>query len=162
MFARLARGVGWFFAHTLAALIGTAILSTPISRMSRPASVAGILWKELFISVICACLIGFLMYRTQKSKVGIWVWILPTAWFALHILSLLMSAHSQSALTQNSGLWREIWGFDCIERLTQPRCRSFFLFTVPFIRSVAYSLGIMVGIRFVTPVASPVREITVL
>ena len=156
---RLIRNIGLYLGHMLTALIGTAILSTPIEKMSRSTSVAGILWKELILSIVCAGLIGFLVYRTWRSRIGIWVWILPAGWLALHILSSL--THPHSALTQSGGLWAQIFGFDCIERLAETRCRDFFLFTVPFIRSISYSLGTLVGIRLVRPVTARVREVKV-
>jgi hypothetical protein len=155
---RLIRNVGLYLGHLLNALIGTAIVTTPIWKFNHPASVAGILWQETIISICCAALIGFGVYMWRRSKIGAWIWTLPTVWFAFHALSVLSLAHSQSVLVPTGGLWPQIFGFDCTDKAAVTYCRNFFEFTVAFVRSVAYSLGTVGGFYFANPVTPPVIE----
>ena len=161
MLLKLLRRAGIFLGHLLVALIGTAVLSTEIVKAHRPASVAGILWEEFIVSICCAGLIGFGMYRTWRSKTGAWVWTLPTAFFAFHAFSVLSLAHGQSVLAETRGVWSQIFGFNCIDQIAVTHCRDFFEFTVAFIRSVAYSLGSLVGIYFANPIPSPIGKVKV-
>lgn len=158
---KLIRNVGLYLGHLLTALIGTAIVTTPLWKIHRSTSVAGVLWQEVIMSICCAGLIGFGAYMGWRSKVGAWIWIVPTAWFAFHALSVVSLKQSQSVLAQTGGLWAQIFGFDCTDQAAVTYCRNFFEFTVAFVRSLAYSLGTLVGIYFAKPVTPPVSKVKV-
>jgi hypothetical protein len=144
---RLLRCIALYFGHLLVAVIGTAMITTSLGKMFHPKSLAGIISKEWVLSILCATVIGLLMYRTWRWRPAVWVWIVPAVWLAFGVLMLLPSAYSHSVLVSGSGLWYQLSGSDCAHRVSQFGCRNFFLFTVPFIRSVAYSFGTLVGIR---------------
>ena len=154
------RKVGVFLGHLLVAWLGTAILTAPIAMAYHPASVAGVLWRELILSVFGGGLIGFGMYRTWRSKIGLWSWTLPTVLFAFHALSVWL-INSQSALVPTSGLWYRMFGFNCVNQVSGMRCVPFFIFTIPLVRALAYSLGTLVGVRFAKLPASTVAEVKI-
>jgi hypothetical protein len=154
------RKVGVLLGHLLVAWLGTAILTAPIARAYHPASVAGVLWRELILSIVGGGLIGFGMYRTWRSKIGAWIWTLPTVLFAFHALSVSLIS-SQSALVPTNGLWYRMFGFDCVNQVSGMRCVPFFIFTIPLVRAVAYSLGTLVGVRFAKPPVSTVAEVKI-
>jgi len=153
---KLIRSVGLHIGHLLTALIGTAILSIPLERILPPRTIAGVISKEWIVSIVCAGTIGFLTYRTWRSEIGLWIWILPAAWFAIGVLLLRPTLRSQSALSPNHGLWYEISGLSCVGGLREIGCRVFFLQTTPFIRSAAYSIGTLIGMQICQP---PVRGV---
>jgi hypothetical protein len=141
---RLLRKVGPYFGHLLTAVFGTAILSTGFGKLFHPASIIGVIWKEWVLDIVLGGLLGSLAYRISRSKVALWVWVLPSAWFLVRVLSLIPVRQSLSALSVNTGLWYEISGQDCVHRLSDMGCSNFFAFTVPLIRSIGYSLGTLI------------------
>ena len=146
---KLLRSIGLYLGHLLTALIGTAILRFPLEKILRQRSISGVIWREWILSIVCAGLIGFLTYRTWRSKIGMWVWALPTAWFGFGVLMLLGTIHAQSALSPNHGLWYEISGQSCAAGMVEIGCRVFFLCTIPLLRSTGYSVGTLIGWRLV-------------
>lgn len=135
MLVQSIKNVAILLGHTVVAVIGTALVTDVLWKLFRTHSVGGVIRKELILSFICSSAIGFLMYGMCRSRLGIWAWVLPTMWFALGMLSLLPSG----------GLWDQLSGADCVNGPNA--CRYFFLFTVPFVRSIAYSVGTLVGLR---------------
>jgi hypothetical protein len=133
---RIMKNVGILLGHTLVALLGTAILTNPLWRLFHSNSAGGVIRKEWILSVTCSSALGFLMYGMSRSRLGIWVWVLPTVWFVLGALSLLASGR----------WWYQLSGSDCVNRVTNLGCAHFFSYTVPFIRSIAYSIGTLVGV----------------
>ena len=131
------RSVVVIVGHTLVALIGTAIVSNLFWRFFQASSVGGVIRKEYFLSLVCSAALGALNYRTWHSRWGCWVWIVPTAWFCLGVVSLLPAGK----------VWYELSGAGCADNASPLACRYFFLFTIPFVRSIAYSVGTLVGSR---------------
>ncbi len=138
---KLIRNISLYIGHLLTALLGSAILGTGFGMVVHPASIPGVIRREWILSVTVAGLLGFFAWHISKSRMALWIWILPAAWFALGVLSLLPTLHGQSALLQNRGLWYEISGLSCVAGPKEIGCRDFFLFTIPFLRCAAYSLG---------------------
>jgi hypothetical protein len=96
--------------------------------------------KEWVLSIVCAAAIGLLMFRTWKWRPAVWIWILPTLWLGLHILL---------TLNRFGGPWYYLSGVACAEGFARPSsCNEWFLATIPFIRTVAYSLGTLAGMYF--------------
>jgi hypothetical protein len=134
MLGRFIKNVAILLGHTLIALVGTAFVSHWLWRLFYSNSAGGVIRKEWILSVACSSALGFLMYGMSRSRLGIWVWVLPTVWCVLGALSLLASG----------GWWYQLSGSDCVNRVTNLGCAHFFSYTVPFIRSIAYSIGTFV------------------
>src|SRR5690348_9904221 len=77
---------GFILIHVIIAIIGTAVLDTPLRRAMPPHSVAATFWKECILSIICAAGVGCSVWRIWRNSAAKWTWILPTAWFAVGLL----------------------------------------------------------------------------
>lgn len=122
---------GLLLVNLAVAVIGTAILDTALWRVISSHSVAAIVWKEFIFSIVCAALIGFGMWRTWRNSAAKWTWILPAVWFAFGYLTI--AGHGDA--------WGRLSGFGSRSVLSAPDVRMFFLFTVPLVRAVSYSVG---------------------
>jgi hypothetical protein len=63
--------------------------------------------------------------------VAYWTWVLPTLWFGV---KFLLAVGKGSLLFQFSGE-------ACVEGVRPIGCINWFVFSIPFIRSVFYSVG---------------------
>ena len=141
---RLARFIYFQLASTLGVGIGTAFCSFAIFEVyqifDRHADVHAV--RRLLtetpgfpLQVIFAMVAGYLLRRRYKDRSIFAVWILPTVLLASGVLQW----HGYSAM-ENSWLmrWQYFFGSGC-----QPRnhCFDQFLFTLPFISSVAFTMG---------------------
>jgi hypothetical protein len=61
---------GLLVVNIVVAVIGTAILTTAIGQAFHARSSGAILWKEWSLSIGCAVVIGFGMWRTWRSRVA--------------------------------------------------------------------------------------------
>src|SRR5579871_283817 len=129
---RALRFSGLVLLNLAVALFGTAILEASIAKLVPTHSLSAILWKVWILSVTCAALIGFGMWRTWRSGAAKWTWVLPMLWFAIRVVP---------AAVASTGLWFQFSGAGCQQGVHSLDCRNFFVFTVPFIRGAAYSLG---------------------
>ena len=68
------------------------------------------------------------VWRNEAAK---WAWVLPTAWFGLRLALVLGGGSSVYQLS----------GSGCAYGARSPDCLNFFLFTIPFMRGLSYSLG---------------------
>jgi hypothetical protein len=118
--------------NLVAAVIGTAILDTALRRAIPPHGIGAALWKEIALSIICASGIGFGMWRTWRSEPAKWTWVIASLWFAFG--SLAIAGHGMFGRLSISSV-----DFGAAEM------RSFFAFTVPLIRAVAYSGGALIS-----------------
>lgn len=143
---KLLRNVGLYLGHLLTAVFGTAILTTGFGKLFRPASIIGVIWREWTLDILLAGLLGILAYRISRSRLALWVWILPGLWFGLRLLLIVPVVHSSQGQTR---LWYEISGQDCVHRITDYGCVNFFAFTIPFLRALAYSVGTFLAIEVV-------------
>jgi hypothetical protein len=128
---RYLKFLGSLLINVAAAVIGTAILDTEVRRLIPTHTVAAIVWKEIILSVVCAAFIGFFMWRTWRSSAAKWIWVLAALWFVFGYL----------AVARTGNVWGRLSGFSSGSVLSAPDARTFFTFTVPFIRAVSYSLG---------------------
>ncbi|SRR6266567_5457948 len=126
---------GLLVVHVVVALIGTAILETAIGKVFPAHSLVAVLWKEWILSVACAAFIGFGMWRTWRSDLAKWAWLLTTVWFGLRLILAIGSG----------AVWFQFSGSGCGNGIRSVECQNFFVFTIPFIRGVSYSLGAYVS-----------------
>ena len=122
---------GLLVVNIVVALIGTAILTTGIGKVFHGHSLGAILWMEWSLSIGCAAFIGVGMWRTWHSHVAYWTWVRPTLWFGV---KFLLAIGKGSLLFQFSG-------GACVEGVRSIGCINWFVFTLPLIRSIFYSLG---------------------
>lgn len=122
-----------FFAllllNVLVAVIGTAIVESAVWRLGgAPHSIHAVLWKDAALSTIVAALIGFGMWSTWRSESVKWTWVIPSLWFLFGAMAVSGPGTVFGSLFPTSA--------------ARPAdARSYFLFTVTFIRGIAYSLG---------------------
>jgi hypothetical protein len=135
---------GLLLVNLSVSVIGTAILDTALWRVVPSHLVAEIVWKEFTFSIVCAAFIGFGMWRTWRNSAAKWTWILPAVWFAFGYLTI----------AGRGDVWGRLSGFGSGSVLSAPDVRSFFLFTVPLIRAVSYSVGAYFSsLRYPAPLA---------
>lgn len=123
------RFFGLLSLNVFVAVIGTAVLDTAVTRAIPPYTMGAVFAKEIALSIICASLIGFGMWRMWRSEPARWTWVIPSLWFIWGLLAVA-----------GRGIWGPLWGSSA-SSLGAAEMRSFFLFTVPLIRAVAYSAG---------------------
>jgi hypothetical protein len=133
--------VGALVLNICIALLGTPLLEAGIGKMFHPHSFAALLWKWWALDFLCAAGLGFSISRLWRSKAAAWTWVLPVLWFALRFVPAALSDGNQSVLVGHS-VWSRFSGSDCISGLPSLGCRTFFLFTLPLVRGVAYSVGV--------------------
>ena len=122
---------GLLILNVLVAVLGTAFLESAIANLYHPASISGVVLKTWCLSLLSAGLIGFLMWRTWRTSATKWTWLLSSIWFGLRAMTLL---------TRGS-LWAQFSGAGCQNGTHDPGCLNFFVFTIPFIRGLSYSIG---------------------
>jgi hypothetical protein len=145
---RAFKSFGLLVVNIVVAVIGTAILTTAFGKGFHGHSLSAILWREYVLSIGCAAFIGFGMWRTWRSHLAFWTWVLPALWFAA---KFLLAIRAGSLLFQFSGK-------ACVEGVRPIGCINWFVFTMPFIRSVFYSLGAYVS-SLVVKADSPAQSI---
>jgi hypothetical protein len=128
---RYLKFAGSLLINLAAAVVGTVILDAEVRKLIPTYTVAGIIWKELILSIVCAALIGFFMWRTWRSSAAKWIWVLAAPWFVFGYLTIARSAN----------VWGRLSGLSSESVLCAPDVRTFFAFTIPLIRAISYSLG---------------------
>jgi hypothetical protein len=122
---------GFILLNLIVAVIGTAVLDTPVRRMLPSHSIAAVIWKEVVLSIICAGLIGFGMWRIWPNSSAKWTWVLPAISFAAGYL----------AVVGRGDVFGRLSDFGSGTSLSAADVRGFFAFTVPLIRAASYSAG---------------------
>jgi hypothetical protein len=115
------------------AVIGTAILDHGLWKAIPPPShtVAGVMWKESLLSVVCAAGLGFSIRRFWHNSSTMYTWV-PA--MVLFVIGLIATAGHSDVLGR-------VFPFGSGADLGPAEIRSFFAFTVPLIRSISYSVG---------------------
>jgi hypothetical protein len=139
-FIRVIRFGGILILNICVALLATAALETEIGGIFHPHSIAGVLWKFWSLDLLSPAIVGFFMWRTWKTEATKWAWALPAFWFGLRFIVALSSRGNQSVLW-NESVWSHFSGADCANGVPSSGCTNFFVFTVPFVRGVSYSIG---------------------
>jgi hypothetical protein len=65
------------------AVISAALVVVPIRHAIPAQSRVALVWEECLLSIICAAVIGFGLWRTWRHPVAKWTWIFPSVSFAL-------------------------------------------------------------------------------
>jgi hypothetical protein len=122
---------GLLVVNIVVAVVGTAILTTAIGQAFHAHSLGAILWKEWSLSIGCAAVIGFGMWRTWQSRVAHWTWVVPALWFGARFIVAI----------GHGPLLFQFSGEACVDGVRPIGCINWFVFSMPFVRSVFYSLG---------------------
>ena len=128
MFSAL-RFFGLLLLNGVVAIVVTAILDVSLGRAIPSSTVVAVLWKEIILSIVLAALLGFGMWRTWRSKAATWTWVIPAIWFIVGLVAVA-----------GRGIWGPLF-LSSASAMGAAGMRSFFLFTIPLIRAVAYSGG---------------------
>lgn len=139
--------LGAFVLSTLVALFGTAAVGLPISRALRAHTIAGIVGREWILSIVVAAGLGFFTWRSWKFAASRWVWVLPTLWFAFWFI-LAVSEPSYHSVFVSKNLWTRFSGLECAEGPRAPGCMNWLIFTLPFVRGAAFSIGAWLASSF--------------
>ncbi len=138
----LRKFVFFLIVNVVIAVLGTAIPETIVGKLLfRPHSLSGVLWKAWTLNIVCAGCLGLAVHRIWKTSAAKWTWVLPSLWFLIRIVPALLSTTNQSVFAANNGTWFQFSGLGCGNGIRPLECKNFFLFTIPFVRAVAYSLG---------------------
>jgi len=147
--SRPLRAAGIFILDLLGAVLVPAILESTIWRILPVHTALGIVVKQWCFDVTVAAFMGFMMYRSWRSATSKWAWILPALWFAFRALPY--AAHEQGVLSASGGFWAHFSGASCAAQMSN--CPDFLVFSVPLIRSVAYSASAWLASRILKPLA---------
>ena len=123
------RFFGLLLLNVLVAVIGTAILDTGVRRAIPSHTIVAVFWKETALSLVCATLVGFGMWWRWRSEAAKWTWVVPLMWFGFGAVAFA-----------GRGIFGPLF-ISSSSNAGPAEMRSFFAFTIPFIRAVAYSVG---------------------
>ncbi len=140
------RWMGILLLHTLTALIGTAIVATPVERLWRPQTTSGVVMREWILSVTIALALGIFNQSAKKSRPGLYVWILPTGLAAVWSLAFV-SIPRNSVLQPTSSFTDVFSGRTCSLTGYSPECRAWIIFSISAARGICYSVGGLVGLK---------------
>jgi hypothetical protein len=129
---RIARGVVVFLLNLANAIFGTAVMESAIlPHIGFSRSVVEWEARAWLFSVTMAALLGYFTAKKWSPRSAKWVWTLPVAVLAFGVLMYLA----------NGGVspWRHFIAPDCSN--DRQSCRDFLIFTLPMVRSVAYSVA---------------------
>ena len=132
------RSIGLFLLHGAFAIMGPAIVDALLHNLVPPHSGTGIVLEAWVGSVASALLIALFMIRALQSRTALWVWVVPALWLIVGFMAWY-GAHHGSILEDT--LLGRFSGNTCAVTLDHRPCRDFLLFTIPFIRATAYSIG---------------------
>lgn len=121
--------------NIIVAVLGTAFLGGALRRAIPPLSITAVVLREYIVSILGAVSLGFSVWRLWRNSAAQWTWVLPAAWFTFGVL----------VLAAQRNVFGQLSGFGIRRSSGAAEVSSFFLFTVPFVRSVSYSLGAYVS-----------------
>lgn len=139
---KLLRWVGALLLQFVIGVIGTAVLTVPLSHFFHPRTIQAVLIREYLLSIFIACLLGFLVSGRWKAGSAKWVWGIGLAIFFARSLSLAIGPPSEGSV------WFQMSGAACIAGRRPMGCINWFDFTVPAVRSVFYSVGAWLSWHF--------------
>ena len=145
---RWIRTAGSLLLNLLLAVFGTAAIQTPLSSMIKVRTIPEIVQRGDWLSVVCACLLGYVVYRLWRPSIARWLWVAGIGWIAFRIILLLPAQHVSALFpAQHVSIWSALSGTGCSEGIVAVGCRNWLQFTIPSLRIVAYSTGAIVCSR---------------
>jgi hypothetical protein len=146
---------GALILNTFIAFIGTTVVDISIGETFHPQ------WsfrREVFLSLLGAAAIGFLMWRIWRTNAAKWAWVLPIPWIGVGVVHALFVRGTPSVFA-GGNVWSQFSGTDCAVGVASG-CRNFFAFTIPFIRGISYSVGAFFSslLRTTAPPSAPADQ----
>jgi hypothetical protein len=127
-----ARGVGVFILHVLQAVVGTAIIESPLHAIYHPHVRSGIIIKEDLLSATVAFASGCLVYNKWRQAAPKWVWLAGVCWFGIH---LFLVSDGEAAVVE------QLAGTGCLSNVGSVACNDWSTATLPLLRTLFYSAG---------------------
>jgi hypothetical protein len=141
------RTVGVFLLNLLVAVFGTAMIESSIwSQIGHPRSVSGVEAREWLLSLAIGAFLGFVVCMQWPNQSAVWVWVLPVAFLMVRVF-LYGGSASNSVLVETSRS-EHFFAPNCLN--DKAACNDFFIFTIPFARTAAYSLAAWISLHFQT------------
>jgi len=145
---RWIRTAGSLLLNLLLAVFGTAVIQTPLDSLIKVHTIPEIVQRSDWLSAVCACLLGYVVYRLWRPYIARWLWVAGIGWIAFRVILLLPAQHVSALYpAQHVSIWSALSGTGCSEGITAVGCRNWLQFTIPSLRMVAYSTGAIVCSR---------------
>lgn len=129
---------GRYALDFLTAVIGPAVIIVPLRAAVPLQSTHSRIFEECCLSIFLAAALVVFCQRSWGRPVSKWVWIPATLLFAFGSVAFAGS-DPKSAFFSDSNFWERFSGLDCgIDRWS---CVDFYIFTVPLIRTISFSLA---------------------
>jgi hypothetical protein len=126
---------GLLVIHAVLAIFGTAIVDGALRWAIPPHSVTAVIWRECVTSILGAASLGFSLWRIWPNPGAKWAWVIPAAWFTCGLLFIA------GGLAGPSDIFNHFSGFVFKNNSGAEDVLTFSMFTIPFLRGVAYSVG---------------------
>ncbi|GEM_PF-770872 len=143
------RSFGLVLLDIFIAMLGTAILQSPLERTIPAHTINSVIAREWILSFLCAAVLGFIAYWRLRSKTSVHVWIVAAIWFGFGIIINAVEIHPHSVMdpliNSRVSFWSHFSGQGCVNGIRSRECMNFFVFTLVFIRTAAYSIGAKVA-----------------
>ena len=134
-----------YIGDLLSAVIGTAVLESIIWQfLGRGSSLSAMTVRELMLSSVIAFLIGAAGWALRPRTTAMWVWTVPAALLSTVIVAFYVRG-SGGVLQAGQAHLLSYLGLDTIGVQSYKRFTTFFVFVIPAVRGVAYSVGAIVA-----------------
>lgn len=132
--AEILKAIGWLALNLLIAVIGTAVLESPLARSRHPKTIGTVFLNAYLLSALIACVLGFLIFGKWRIRTARGIWVIGVGLFLIRLALLSLSASPSS-------LWSHFSGAACVSGSDPVECTFWFLLTVLTIRTIFYSVG---------------------
>jgi hypothetical protein len=123
-----------FILNSAFAVVGPEIIGWPLLQQIPSSSPSEVIAKACVGNPLIAAVLGVLVQKLTQSKVVRWAWPLPLLSLAIGLLVRYLSG--------GAALTARFTGLACTDPIhTWDQCRDFFVFTLPILRAVPYSLA---------------------
>jgi hypothetical protein len=136
---RSLRFISILILNAVIALIGAAIVVSPLTRLFKPHSINQIILRTYLLDAGGAFLLGYLIFRVWQPAPAKWVWLVGACCVAYK--AFLVIGYGQYAL------WAAFSGVECRDGLMAAGCQTWLHFTIPALHLAAYSLGVILSGR---------------
>lgn len=118
-----------------------------IARWAFPhAALRTLVLRDCGFALLAGAVVSLSVQRYWRTKSAQWTWVVFAVWFAYGAVSYALLL-SQSVMSTRE-FWPHLLGYNCALRGGPAACYDFFIFTVPLLRGVAYSITASFGLRF--------------
>jgi len=121
-----------YIINLLAAVFGTVVVESSLWFLFHSMKPREMIIAEDATSVTIAFLTGCVTYLRWRPVAAKWIWVAGLCWFSARAALVVISERSFRS---------EFSGIGCLNGLTTSECVSWFEFTLPFLRTLFYSIG---------------------